>query len=88
MYFPKQRSLLTRRQADVLLLAAEGLSYKEMAVRLGIAYSTVRNYCYVIHNVLGARNTTHAVVIAWRLGLLDLESISLPPRPRPPVEHP
>lgn len=63
---------LTRRELEVLSLAAEGLSNKLIAVSLGIKERTVKNHMTFIMTRLGANDRTHAVVTAHRLGLLDL----------------
>lgn len=60
--------LLTRREVDVLTLAAEGLSNHSIGRRLGIQLNTVKNYMRSIHRKLGATSRTEAVMIAARAG--------------------
>jgi DNA-binding CsgD family transcriptional regulator len=52
---------LTPRQLDVLQLAAEGLTYKEVAHRLGIQRQTVKMHLMGAMAALNALNTVHAV---------------------------
>lgn len=40
---------LTRREAEIVRLIEEGLSNKEIAIRLNIGVSTVKNH---VHNIL------------------------------------
>lgn len=88
----RQQAKLTPRQIQALLLAAEGLSYKAIAAQMGVSVMTIRNHFYFVHRSLNTLNTTHSVVVAWRLGLLDLSG-PIPPDPERavglvhPVEH-
>ncbi|MER5669637.1 response regulator transcription factor [Pseudonocardia alni] len=60
----------TPQQARVLALAAEGLTYPEMARRLSISESTVRFHIQKMKLKLGARSRTDLVVRAVRAGLV------------------
>ncbi|TDD66316.1 LuxR C-terminal-related transcriptional regulator [Actinomadura rubrisoli] len=62
--------VLTRREREVLVLLADGLSAPEAARRLGLATSTVRSHLERVHAKLGARTQAQAVARAVRLGLL------------------
>lgn len=62
---------LTFREWQVLDLAREGLSHKEIAERLGISPVTVKVHLRFAIARLGARNTTNAVVIAIRRGYIS-----------------
>lgn len=66
---------LSGRQRQVLCLAAQGLRDGEIALRLQLSRSTVRQHLCNIHQHLNARNTTHAVVIALRLKILSLDEM-------------
>ncbi|MCH9276481.1 response regulator transcription factor [Bifidobacterium amazonense] len=69
-YKPKTTvSLLTRRDADIMDLVAEGLNNNEIAARLSISESTVKTHIEHILDKLGAHNRTHAAVI-WIKGRL------------------
>lgn len=67
---------LSGRQRQVLSLAAHGLRDNEMAARLSLSRSTIRQHLHKIHRQLKARNTTHAVVIALQRQILSLEEVS------------
>lgn len=58
--------MLTSRQQEVMLLAASGLSNKEIARRLEIAEGTVKVHLHHIFMQLGIRNRTMLVVLAAR----------------------
>ena len=64
-------SPLTRREADVLRLHAEGLDPREIAATLYLSYGTVRNYLAAATDKLGARNRIHAIKIATDNGWLS-----------------
>lgn len=61
---------LTRREADVLLLLAEGFTYEAIGHRLEISAETVRTHLQKACERLGARTRTNAVATAIRLGLI------------------
>jgi DNA-binding NarL/FixJ family response regulator len=63
-------SELTRREADVLTLLAEGFTYEEIGRRLAISPETVRTHLQKASERLGASTRTHAVATAIRLGLI------------------
>lgn len=54
---------LSRRQAEVCELIAEGLTNKLIARRLGIAPITAKNHIAYAFKKLGATNRAHAAVI-------------------------
>lgn len=60
----------TPQQARVLELAAQGLTYSEMARRLTLSESTVRFHIQKLKIKLGARSRTELVVRAVRAGLI------------------
>ena len=62
---------LSDRENLVLHLLAGGLTAEEVAERLHIGSGSVRTYIRRMLAKLGARNSTHAVDIAWRIGLFD-----------------
>ncbi|WP_341715907.1 response regulator transcription factor [Micromonospora sp. FIMYZ51] len=55
------RSPLTRREAEVLRAAAEGLPLKDIARQLFLAHGTVRNHLSAVMRKTGARNRMEAV---------------------------
>jgi DNA-binding NarL/FixJ family response regulator len=65
---------LTSRELDVLRLIRDGHRNKQIADRLGIAETTVNFHIKNLVDKLAANDRTHAVTIAIRRGLLDIES--------------
>jgi two-component system nitrate/nitrite response regulator NarL len=63
---------LTRRENEVLVLMADGLSNKEIAQRLTISDHTAKFHVNGILGKLGAGSRTEAVVLAARSGILTL----------------
>ena len=61
---------LTEREIDVLRLAAAGNSNKEIAAALGLVEGTVKNYVSHVMQRLGARDRTHAVLLAIQAKLI------------------
>jgi len=62
---------LTERETEVLRLHATGMDARDIAGRLFLSYGTVRNYLASATDKLGARNRTHAAIIANENGWLD-----------------
>jgi len=63
---------LTQRELQVLQLAAEGLSNKEIAQRLVISEKTAKNHVSNIFAKLQVNDRTQAVIHALRRGLVTL----------------
>ena len=61
---------LSRREADVLQLMADGASTQEIAERLHLSHHTVRNHVQHIFARLGAHSKLEAVAIGLRRGLV------------------
>lgn len=72
---------LTERETEILAAAAEGETAAQTGARLYLSSETVKGYRKRIIAKLGARNGTHAVVLALRRGLLPLS----PQHPGEPV---
>ena len=64
---------LTTRELDVLGLIRDGFRNKQIADKLGIAETTVNFHIKNLVDKLGANDRTHAVTIAIRRGLLQVE---------------
>jgi DNA-binding NarL/FixJ family response regulator len=64
--------LLTRREMEVLQLAAEGNRNKQIARALGIAEETVKFHIKNTMSKLEANDRTHAVTIAVKRGIIQL----------------
>ena len=67
---PEPSFVLTQREHDVLRLLAAGHGTPEMAHRMGISATTVRNHVQHLLEKLGAHNRLQAVSVALRHGLL------------------
>lgn len=63
---------LSEREREVLFLAADGLTDKEIAQRLGIGAKTVRTYWDRIRGKLGASSRTQALSMALRAAFDEL----------------
>ena len=71
-FIPEQ---LSAREREVLLLAAQGLSSKEVARRLFISERTVQTHLASIYDKLGSRNKTEALLLALKYGVVTLEEL-------------
>ena len=73
---PQQPGLLyeglTPRELEVLQLAADGLSNKEIAVKLVISEKTVKNHIANIFSKLQVNDRTQAILHGLRQGLITL----------------
>ncbi|MBM3142873.1 MAG: response regulator transcription factor [Chloroflexi bacterium] len=74
-YVP-EKSQLGHRELEVLKLAGEGLTNKEIAKRLFVSERTVQSHFSAIFDKLRARSRTEAVVLALRDGLIADDSLS------------
>ena len=61
---------LTRREYEVLRLAAEGMTNPEIALSTGLTRNTVKTYLQSVLHKIGARNRVEAVGKAAEAGLL------------------
>lgn len=69
---------LSQRQTDCLRLAAAGHGLPQIAARLHLGVGTVNNYLKAARDILGARNTAHAVGLAVVHGIVTAEHLELP----------
>jgi DNA-binding NarL/FixJ family response regulator len=67
-----QNFRLTRREREVLVVASEGLTAREIADRLGVRERTVTTHLARIYGKLGVGNRLAALRLAARSGLLTL----------------
>ena len=67
--------VLTERELDVLSVAAEGLTARQIATRLGLAGSTVTTHLARIYRKLGVGSRVAALAQAQRVGLLHLATV-------------
>jgi len=64
---------LSDRELEVLQLLAEGLTNKEIAIRLYLSLHTVKVHARNIYNKLGVSNRAQAGARARALGILSSE---------------
>lgn len=62
--------LLTQREQGVLTLLADGLSTREVAMRMSYSERTIKKILQDLSDRLHLRNRTHAVAYALRSGWL------------------
>ncbi|MET9467412.1 helix-turn-helix transcriptional regulator [Streptomyces sp. NPDC006544] len=72
------RPVLTRRQREVLLLAANGNTNAAIAHWLGVTSNSVAEVLVAAYRRLGAADRAQAVAVALRLGVLDMGDIAIP----------
>jgi DNA-binding NarL/FixJ family response regulator len=63
---------LSPREIEVLKLIAAGKSNKEIGALLFISEGTVKTHVLSIHDKLGVRDRTEAVMVAMKRGILRL----------------
>lgn len=69
---------MTPRHRQALMLAARGWTTAASARYLGLSEKTVKAHLTSARVRLGARNTTHAVVLALAVGEVTLEMLTFP----------
>lgn len=69
---------LTRRQREVLLLAANGNTNQAIAAWLGISATVVNEILGRSYRTLGASDRAQAVAIALAVGELGIHQIHIP----------
>lgn len=61
---------LTKREVEILSLIKEGYTNQEIAAHYQISIGTVKGYNNQLFGKLGAKNRTHAIMLARETGLL------------------
>ena len=74
---PHGLELLTGREMEVLKLAAQGKSNKEIAEELVLSVRTVEAHLGSIFNKLGVGSRTEAIIQALKKGWVDLETLGV-----------
>lgn len=62
--------ILTDKEIEVVVLASEGLTLREIAIKMGKSPRTIDGYRDRILKALKARNMTHAVGLLFRTGVI------------------
>ena len=73
---PPLPSGLSEREAEVLRCVAEGLSNREIGLRLFISQNTVANHIRTILRKTGCANRTEATTYAHRTGVIAQPTMS------------
>ncbi|MCF0248474.1 MAG: response regulator transcription factor, partial [Synergistes sp.] len=66
---------VSSREREVLLLAARGLSGREIATQLYISERTVQTHLASIYDKIGAKNKTEAMLLALKYGIVTMEEL-------------
>jgi DNA-binding CsgD family transcriptional regulator len=66
---PEPTSALSARQREVLALVAQGLTYKEVGVQLGLSARTVKYHMAEIMQRLHLEHRAQVLAYAGRVGL-------------------
>jgi len=81
---PKQRKVdptvenrMTKREGDVVRLAVEGLSNREIARELGLTEHTVKNYLFRVFDKLGVSNRVELVLSCLRQEEVAREEVTV-----------
>ncbi|HZE68985.1 MAG TPA: response regulator transcription factor, partial [Pyrinomonadaceae bacterium] len=67
---------LTDREIEVLQQVAAGNANKIVAINLCVSEETVKTHMRSILSKLGANDRTHAVTIALKRGIIDIQAVS------------
>ena len=68
----RQESILSAREMEVLQLLADGQSTPEIAGSMFISQKTVKNHLASIYEKIDARDRTHAVIRAVKMGIIKI----------------
>ena len=66
---------MTPRELEILKMAAQGMSNKEIAQQLDLSLRTVKGYLAEIFSKLNVGSRTEAVITALRAGILTMDDI-------------
>lgn len=66
---------LTTREMEILILAAKGISNKDMALKLDLSLRTIKGYLADLFLKLNVASRTEAVIVALRKGILTLNDL-------------
>jgi NarL family two-component system response regulator LiaR len=71
----EEQELLTNRELDILRMAAQGISNKDIAARLNLSLRTIKGHMVEIFSKLNVGTRTEAVIKGLRSGLLNINDI-------------
>jgi DNA-binding NarL/FixJ family response regulator len=66
---------ITTREHEILVLAARGMTNKDIALKLNVSPLTIKNYFVDIFIKLGAHSRTDAVITGLKLGIIGLKDL-------------
>ncbi len=66
---------LSARELEVLSLAAQGISNKDIALRLGLSLRTIKGYLVDIFLKLNVSSRTEAVIVGLRSGIITVNDL-------------
>lgn len=72
---PQAPAVLSRQQKTALWLFACGNSIENVAKIMFIAGPTAKEHLHRAYRALGARNGTHAVHLAYQLGIFQVQPL-------------
>jgi two-component system, NarL family, response regulator LiaR len=72
---PRPAGLLTKKELEILGMAARGMANKEIARRLGVSEGTVKNYFVELFQKLNVRSRTEAIFVGLKKGILSIEDL-------------
>jgi DNA-binding NarL/FixJ family response regulator len=70
-----KKTVITRREAEILCLIAEGFTSSEIAAKLNICEATVNTHIYKLQTKLNAKNRCNLINIAFKEAILFTEKI-------------
>jgi DNA-binding NarL/FixJ family response regulator len=79
-------SQLTRREREVLIALADGLSDKEIGERLAVSPETIRSHMVSIFAKLNVESRLQALLFAMRHGAINLDQLSAASSEKPNVD--
>lgn len=71
----RKRKGLTRRQLEIVRLAAAGYSSEAIAVRLGLRYATVKNALHGLYLRLGVQSRCELLIVALHRGWVSVDEV-------------
>ena len=73
---PAPQVHLSNREEQCLLWAARGKTYQEIAMILGLAFSTVKTHLDTARHKLQCMNLTHAAAVAFATGVFPAQALA------------